>query len=109
MFVNVREPFLDNAEESGFQFAVEPAKIGRNLDLDLDPGPLVETLGVAPQRAHEADFVEQGRMQKTGDGSNLRGAGRRQPTGLREHLPAAVRLQPGGLRTAEDYAQGGQE
>jgi hypothetical protein len=46
MLVNIRQPFLDNAEESGFQFAAEPAESGWDFDLDLDPGPLVETLGV---------------------------------------------------------------
>src|ERR1017187_1152435 len=101
MLVNVRQPFLDNAEESGFYLAAEPAETRRDLDLDLDPGPLVETLGVALQRALEADFVEQGRMQKTSDGSNLGGAGSHQLGGLREHLPSAVRFHPGFLKTAE--------
>src|ERR1022692_3184686 len=48
-------------------------------------------------------------MQKTRDGSNLRGAGCRQLAGLGEHLPSAVRFQPGFLLTAEIDAQGSQK
>src|ERR1039458_4947277 len=48
-------------------------------------------------------------MQKTRDGSNLRGAGCRQLAGLGEHLPSAVRFQPGFLLTAEIDVQGSQK
>src|ERR1035438_4436254 len=109
MLVNIRQPFLDNAEKGGFQVVVEPPEISRDLDLDLEPGSLVETLGITLQRARKAGFVEQRRMQQTGDGSNLREAGSRQLAGLGESLSLAFRFQPWFLQTAEIYAQGGQE
>jgi len=95
MLVDVGQPFLDDAEESGLHLTREPAEIGWNFDVDLYPGPLVETLGVALQRGREPDLVEQGRMQEIGDGPNLGGAGSRQIDGLGERLPPALRSQFG--------------
>ena len=67
MLMDVGQPFLDDAEQGGFHLAAEPAEIGRNPDLNLDPGSLVETLSVRLQRLCQPDFVQQGRMQEVGE------------------------------------------
>ena len=90
MPVDVGQPFLDDAEERGLHLAADAAEIGGDFDLDLDSGPLVETLGVAPQRGREPDLVEQGRMQEIGDGPNLRGARSRQVDGFGERLSSGA-------------------
>src|ERR1039458_1919343 len=69
---HVRQRFLDDTEDRGFDIRLEPTEIGRlKLESNLDPATIRKPFQIPAKSGNQANLVQQRRVQKMRNRANL--------------------------------------
>jgi hypothetical protein len=69
--VNIREGFLDDAEQCDFAIVGHSEEIAGNVDADVKAGSIGKVADVRSEGGGEPGFFKHWRMQKRGDGTDF--------------------------------------
>ena len=71
MPVNIREAFLQDAEQSCFHFSIQSCHVRWNFQIDLNPAALGKSFTVPASGGGESGFIQQRWVKEVRDGASL--------------------------------------